>query len=131
MESHLETRRRSVQHDSVPMLDLRPFIGGTCVDPRSQNVLPVIDPMRGLPSTLIPLATSADGDATVHASRQAFDLRMWRKLHFRYLFRLAQPLSRNRKPLAHLVAAESRKGSGPGFEGSEPFLVKKTSIHTY
>ena len=133
MDGNPERRRRSVQHDMVPMLDLRPFIGGTCGNPRSQNGLPAIDPMTGLPITLVPSAPPLDVDTPVNTESPAFDLRMWRKLHSRYLFRLAQPLSRNRKPLAHLVAAESRKGSGRELEseGCEPFLVKKTSIRPF
>ncbi len=108
-----DMRRRIVREEILPDLDFRPFIGGEFVNPLSNKVLSVIDPMTQQQLAEIPSACSADVDAAVSAARTAFDEGVWSDIHPRerakFLYRLADLIERDLMKLALLEAADAGK----------------------
>src|SRR5947207_10167347 len=108
-----DMRRRIVHEKILPCLDLRPFIGGEFVEPSSNKVLRVIDPMTQQQLATIPSAGLADVDAAVSAARIAFDQGVWSDIHPRerakFLYRLADLIERDLTKLALLEAADAGK----------------------
>lgn len=106
-------RRRIVQEEILPDLDLRPFIGGEFVNPSSNKVLKVIDPMTQQTLAEVPSASLADVDTAVSAARKAFDDGVWSDMHPRerakFLYRLADLIERDLTKLALLEAADAGK----------------------
>src|SRR5437016_5931998 len=97
----------------TPNLDLRPFIGGEFVNPLSDKLLSIIDPMTQQQLAEIPSSGTGDVDAAVSATRVAFDKGIWSDMHPRtrakFLYRLADLIERDLTKLALLEAADTGK----------------------
>ena len=90
------------------------FIGGTWVEPSSDEVIEVVSPIDGAVVATVPAAQQADVDAAVAAARDAFDNGPWPRMspaeRARYLARIGEEVV---KRIPAMAAAFTREIGAP------------------
>jgi acyl-CoA reductase-like NAD-dependent aldehyde dehydrogenase len=77
-EQSTPTQRQAPQHSMSH--DVRPFIGGEFVDPRTNEYFDNIDPSNGTSSGVVPDCDEGDVNRAVHSARRAFEKGDWSRL---------------------------------------------------
>jgi aldehyde dehydrogenase (NAD+) len=106
-------RREYVKSSLLPREDLRPFINGRFVDPHSEHLWAVIDPMTTETLAEMPSADAVDVSNAVDAAYAAFHNGPWRRMHPREraakLLKLADLIEAEIEDLALLESADVGK----------------------
>ncbi|WP_411080421.1 aldehyde dehydrogenase family protein [Streptomyces sp. cmx-18-6] len=106
-------RRDYLAAHVLPALDVRPFIGGAFVEPRTDATFAVGDPTTEQALVTMPAAGKADVEAAVEAARSAFDEGPWPRMspseRGAVLNRLAGIIDRDLEDLALLESADAGK----------------------
>jgi acyl-CoA reductase-like NAD-dependent aldehyde dehydrogenase len=106
--------RRALTMDRVvPLVDVRPFIGGEFTEPESDAVLVVADPGTEQQIAELPAVLPGDVDRAVAAARSAFDSGPWPRMapaeRRACLIRLAELIERDHGELALLESLDTGK----------------------
>lgn len=98
-------------YELTPYIDARNWIGGEWVDPRGEEVLPVLNPRHGESMGQVRMSTAADVDAAVKAATTAVeDWKQWplrERAHVMY--RARELMVRDVDELSWLVSHENGK----------------------
>ncbi|MER5264300.1 aldehyde dehydrogenase family protein [Actinosynnema sp. NPDC002837] len=97
----------------LPGIDLRPFIGGEHVEPRTGETLDVTDPGTGQRIAVLPAVVETDVREAVGAARTAFDEGPWPRMspveRASHLHRLADLIERDLDELALVESLDTGK----------------------
>lgn len=107
------SRRRFVTETVLPEIDLRPFINGEFIQPKSNKTIIIIDPMTQKTLVEMPCVGEEDIREIVTFARKAFDNGSWSQIHPRerakMLYRLADLIEQNKEELALLESTDAGK----------------------
>ncbi|NUW37165.1 aldehyde dehydrogenase family protein [Nonomuraea sp. SMC257] len=108
-----QSNRERLRAEVLPNIDLRPFIDGAFVEPKSHRTLSVLEPATENTLAEMPCVDTDDVDAAVTAARHAFDSGPWPRMTPQergvVLRRLAELIDRDAEKLALLESADTGK----------------------